>query len=205
MALYTPAAFAARDQATARELMRDFPFATLITVAGGDSHISHVPLLFDPNQGAHGTLRGHLARPNPQWRHFAQGRTTAIFHGPHAYVSPSWYANPPDNVPTWNYATVHARGRPEILRPEEGREVLEALTRRFDPELPALAEEKIAKLLAGIVAFSLPVERIEAKFKMNQNKTAADRAGVMRGLRATGFPESTQAAEWMQRHDDAAA
>lgn len=198
MPIFTPDHFRGADGATARLLMEQHPFATLVTsVAAGEPHITYVPLLLEGD-----VLRGHIARANPHWQHFAGGSTVAIFHGPHAYVSPFWYREPVDNVPTWNYAVVHAYGRPAV---EEGTDTLAQLGRlfaRFDGGRPLPTDAaKARRMVGGIVSFRMPVERIEAKYKMSQNKTAADRAGVVAGLRATGRAEDRAVADWMQAHE----
>jgi transcriptional regulator len=123
----------------------------------------------------------------------------AVFHGPHAFVSRGWYEHPADNVPTWNYAAVHVSGTPVLVDEAATRDAVDRLAARFEPpSLPPIAEEKITRLLKGVVAFRLPIARLEVKFKLSQNKGPADRAGVIAGLRATGRPEDLATAEWMQ-------
>ena len=195
MTLYIPKHFAG-DDATARKLIAEHPFAALVTAAAEDVQVTHLPLLLDDSGDA---LIGHVAKPNPHWRAFEQGETTAIFHGPHAFVSRGWYENPADNVPTWNYATVHATGRPVLADAAETRAAVERLVARFEPPtLAPIAEAKLERLLHGIVAFRMPIARLEVKFKMSQNKPPADRAGVIRGLRKAG-EDATVA--WMETHE----
>ena len=195
MSIYIPSHFAG-DEATGRGLIAGHPFATLITTAAEGPQITHLPLLLDESGTA---LIGHVARPNPHWRAFGQGETVAIFHGPHAFVSRGWYENPADNVPTWNYATVHVTGRPVLADAAGTRAAVERLAARFEPpELAPIAEVKLERLLQGIVAFRIPIARLEVKFKMSQNKPAADRAGVIRGLRAGG---ESSTADWMEFGD----
>lgn len=198
MAIYTPQPFANRDEQAALKLIRDYPFATLIThVPGAELQITYIPLLYED-----GALFGHVARPNPHWQQFGKGSTVALFHGPHAFVSPRWYEKPEDNVPTWNYAVVHVHGRPELLGGEHNRKHLEQLYARFSGgEALPTHPDKVARLLGGIVAFRMPITKLEAKFKMNQNKSAADRAGVVAGLRAGGHAEDLAVADWMQAHE----
>ena len=197
MSVYTPSHFAG-DDATGRELITRYPFATLVTSAPDGPRITHLPLLLDD---AGGVLIGHVARPNPHWQAFAQGRTVAIFHGPHAFVSRGWYRDPADNVPTWNYATVHvAAGPAHLADAAQTRAAVLALTRRFEPpELPPIQEDKLGKLLKGIVAFHLPIEKLEVKVKMSQNKPA-EIAGVLAGLRATGGADELATLQWMETH-----
>lgn len=196
MAIYTPDYFAGPDGPLARQLIADYPFATLISHADGvEPQITYLPLLLDGD-----ALLGHVARLNAHWQRFAQGGTIALFHGPHAFVSPRWYMRPADNVPTWNYAVVHVHGRPQLLDENGARSAIERLTARFDPGVATTAPEKVERLLQGIVAFRMPIARLEAKFKLNQNKSAADRDGVIAGLRANGRAEDSAVANWMQAH-----
>jgi len=196
MTVYIPRHFAG-DDATARELVADYPFAILVTAGGDGVHVTHLPLLLDTARTA---LIGHVARPNPHWQAFAQGETVAVFQGPHAFVSRGWYRDPADNVPTWNYATVHVTGRPAILDGAGARAAVERLSARFeDAALPPVHERKMGGLLNGIVAFRLPVEKLEVKFKMSQNKPA-EVAGVIAGLKATGRHDERETARWMESH-----
>lgn len=185
--MYIPASFAEQDRETLYAFIRQHAFGALVTVENGVPVASHIPFLLDAERGEHGTLVGHLARANPQWRAFA-GEALVIFAGPHGYVSPRWYAGGP-NVPTWNYAVVHAYGAPRIVE-EAGalRRVLARLIEVYEAGRPQpwcideVPPELLDKLLGAIVAFEIPVSRLEGKFKLNQNKTAADRAGVVAAL-----------------------
>src|SRR5689334_16368939 len=117
--MYIPAAFRVEDAGKLAAFMQRHSFATLITHDGSAPFASHVPMLFLAGPGEHGTLLSHVARANPQWQHFASGgEALAVFHGPHSYISPSWYQTTPA-VPTWNYATVHAYGVPAIIHEAE--------------------------------------------------------------------------------------
>jgi len=197
MSGYIPSHFAG-DDATGRELIARHPFATMVTSAPDGPRITHLPLLLDDAGGA---LIGHVARPNPHWQAFAQGRTVAIFHGPHAFVSRGWYRDPADNVPTWNYATVHvAAGPAHLADAAQTRAAVLALARRFEPPgLPPIQEDKLGKLLKGIVAFHLPIEKLEVKVKMSQNKPA-EIVGVLAGLRAAGGADELATLQWMETH-----
>ncbi len=204
MSLYTPAHFAIDARAPLARLVHDYPFATLITPAAEGPIISHVPLLFVAGCEPHGTLIGHVARANPHWQHARGVDSIAIFHGPHAYVSPSWYGDPPRMVPTWNYAAVHAHGALEIIEdPIETRQVLDALVQRFEHaraapwrfEMPARQRDA---MVGAIVAFRMRIKRLEGKFKLSQNRTPADTTRVIDGLRREGYPEADATAQWMQ-------
>jgi transcriptional regulator len=186
--MYVPAPFAERELDVLHGWLRRFPFALLVTAADGELAATHLPLLLDAAEGPQGTLYGHVARANPHWRCFdAATRALAVFSGPHAYVSPRWYERP--SVPTWNYVAVHAEGAPRVI--EDGAEV-EALLRRLtdvyegEGGFAVLPRDLVARMSRGIVAFALPIERLTGKAKLSQNKTAGDRAGVIRGLEAQG-------------------
>jgi transcriptional regulator len=195
--LYAPRHFASDDTATARALVDAHPFATLVTaVDGAEPHVSHLPMLL-----ADGALWGHLARANPHVSQFARGRSVAIFHGPHAYVSPRWYEQPGASVPTWNYATVHVSATPELLDDVAAQRVLHELTARFEAGAWSAAPSHVESLVRGIVAFRIPFERWTLKLKMSQNRTAGDRQGVVAGLAATGAPDEAAVATWMQSHE----
>lgn len=205
MSLYTPNHFIGSD-ADALALMREHSFATLITTAGAEPQITHLPLLWEEG-GAHGVLLGHMARANPQWQAFAQGHTIAVFHGPHAYISPSWYAQPAQNVPTWNYATVHVHGVPQLIEDAADKlALIDRTTALFEsgnatPWTREVSGERLDKMLGAIVAFRMPITVIEAKFKMNQNRTPADRAKVIAQLRDSTHPDLLAMADWMHKHE----
>jgi transcriptional regulator len=206
MSVYQPPAFVPQNSDAAWELVRDYPFATLITQTGDEPQISHLPLLYRSEPATRGVLIGHMARANPHWQRFAQGPTLALFHGPHAYVSPSWYLEPEVAVPTWNYAVVHVRARAElVIDREETLATVMAMTQRFESGRPEpwalqLAGARLDAMLAAIVAFRLLVERVDAKFKLSQNRNAHDRQRVAAALRDEGYAEAIATADWMQHH-----
>lgn len=201
MSIYIPSHFKSEHRDVALALMRAAPFATLITsVAGDEPHITHLPLLLLGD----GQLKGHMARANPHWQAFAEGHTVAVFHGPHAYVSPQWYVEPQREVPTWNYATVHVQGRPVLIEDEAAKlAVLDATSAAFEsgenPWQRQLDAPRLAAFLDAIVAFHIPLTRIDTKIKMNQNKSPQNRAQVIAGLRASGEPDALATAAYMQR------
>jgi transcriptional regulator len=208
MTLYTPDHFAVDDRAAIARLVHDYPFAMVVTPGSPEPFVSHLPLLLMPEGEPHGTLIGHFARANPHWRHVQDVGSLVVFHGPHAYVSPSWYGQPERMVPTWNYATVHAHGTLEIITDAvETRGVLAALIQRFEggraaPWTLRMPDRERDAMVAAIVAFRIRVTRLEGKFKLSQNRSAADRARVTAALKEEGYAEATATAEWMERYAD---
>jgi len=194
--MYLPSHFKEDRLEILHALVRAQPLATLVTLGLHGPEANHIPLEIDSTAGPHGTLRGHVARANSVWRdHPATSNVLAVFQGPHAYVSPAWYPSKqsdPRVVPTWNYAVVHAHGP---LRLIEDATWLRALVGRLTSAHEAgqsrpwkvedAPAEFIDKMLAAIVGFEVPIARIEGKWKMSQNRSAQDRAGVADGLSAS--------------------
>jgi len=205
MSVYIPRPFALRKPSQITRLVAEHPFATLVTVSALEPHVSHVPLQF-VDDGPNGTLLGHVARANPHWQHFADGPSVAVFHGPHAYVSPSWYAEPATAVPTWNYSVVHMHGLAEIMDDEsEKRALLDDMIRRYEgaraqPWKLQLEGRPLDALLGAIVGFRIRVERIDAKFKLSQNRSPEDRERVIGALRGEGYADASATAEWMEAY-----
>jgi transcriptional regulator len=200
--MYTPSYFNDEDLASLHRQIDGTRLATLVTFDETGLQASHIPLLLDPAQGTHGVLTGHLAKANPQWKTLALGtEVLVIFQGPDAYVSPSFYAAKAEHgkvVPTWNYLAVHAYGRAEVFTdPERLLRVVSGLTdkheaARAEPWAVSDApDDYIQKMLNGIVGFAIPIERLEGKRKLNQNRSAEDIAGVRKGL-ATSQDQNDQ-------------
>lgn len=195
--MYVPPHFNVADRQRLIALMQARSFAQLVTVADGEPFASHLPLLWEPEGGPPGSplgrLVGHMARANPQWRHFASGQNAlAVFAGPHAYISPSWYDSKAQ-VPTWNYAAVHAYGAPRVV--DDQAAVLALLQKLvgtyesgFDQpwRMDGLPEGHAERMSKAIVAFEMPIARLEGKWKLGQNKSAADRAGTAVALERLG-------------------
>lgn len=195
--------FQATDLATQHALVAAQPLATLVVSHQGALHVNHVPLYLEPARGPHGTLVGHVARANGLWPLLPlQG--VAVFHGPQAYVSPSWYPSKAidgKQVPTWNYATVHAHGTLTAVDDADRlRAILHTLTQANEAHRAApwgigdAPADYIDKMLRAIVGIELQVERWEGVWKVSQNRTETDRAGVVQGLRAEGSPAAADMA-----------
>jgi transcriptional regulator len=179
------------------ELIRAHPFGLLITAGPGGLVANPVPFLIDSDRGEHGTLRAHVARANPQWREFAAvEECLVVFQGAQEYITPSWYATKRETgkvVPTWNYATVHAWGRPRAiedaawLRQQIGELTASQESGRAAPwHVEDAPEDFVGMQIRAIVGIEIPIARIEGKWKVSQNRPAADRQGVVAGLRAQG-------------------
>jgi transcriptional regulator len=203
--MYVPAAFREERPQVLAEFIRHFSFGTLISLLEGELFATHIPFLLDASRGTNGTLRGHVARPNPHWRAFdsSSGQSLAVFQGAHAYISPRWYAAE-QAVPTWNYMAVHAYGTPTILADVTAvRALLSETVRTFEEPgatpwtMAHLSDDYLSSMIRGIVAFEMPIARIEGKRKMSQNRPASDRAGAIAGLEARGDPLSQAVAELM--------
>jgi transcriptional regulator len=198
--VYLPAHFTeTRPEVLAAHLER-YDFAFLISHGRAGLVASHIPVMVE-HQGPVLHLLGHLARPNPQTGDLADGaEVLTIFAGPHAYISPSWYAGGPA-VPTWNYADVHAYGRVRLIEDKEWlRQVLRRLTDRHEARnlepwrMQDLPERFLQGMLNGIVGVDIAVERLEGKFKMSQNRPAADRPRIVAALEAQGGTEAAAVA-----------
>lgn len=185
--MYIPTLFKEEQLDTLHSLMQAHNFATLITCQAGTPFATHLPFMLHAQRGPYGTLVAHMARANPQWQHFStEAEVLVIFQGPHAYITPSWYTSE-FNVPTWNYAVVHAYGTPRLIEePEKIQRMLDELVDYHEaPRTPPWTfewSERHVNLTKAIVAFELPITRLEGKFKLNQNRSAEDRAGVIQGL-----------------------
>ena len=208
MSLYVPRAFAVDDRHVLDQLIDEHPFATLVTPAASEPFVSHVPLLRENNTEGAPALIGHFARANPHWQHATGVASIAIFHGPHAYISPTWYADPAQAVPTWNLATVHVRGRLELLPdPADAERVLGALVERFEGSGEnawafAMQGRPREALVANIAAFRFAIEHVTGKFKLSQNRTPLDRRRVIDALTAVDHHEAHATAAWMRRFAD---
>jgi transcriptional regulator len=192
--MYTPKHFEVTDRALLADLMRRFSFATLVTTHEGRPLASHLPFLVYPDTGERGSLIAHMARANEQWRDFASGaEVLAIFQGDHTYITPSWYMAHP-SVPTWNYMVVHAYGVPQMIADEARvadilRTLVDTHEAGFETPWPMdLPDEYMRKMMRGIVAFEIPITRLEGKFKLSQNRPAIDQQRVIDALDAGGDP-----------------
>ena len=194
--MFVPNHFQEQRPEILHELMRARPLATLVTLSAEGLNANHVPLHLSQEPGPFGTLRGHVARENPIWQDFvADAEVLAIFHGPEAYITPSWYPSKKRTgkvVPTWNYAVVHAYGRMKVVEDAVWlRDQLEALTAQNESafaqpwHLDDAPVDFIAKLAKAIVGLEITITRLVGKWKAGQNQPREDRIGVVHGLVAS--------------------
>ena len=202
--MYLPKVFREDDPALLSEVMRRHAFATLVTVHEGVPFASHLPFLHDDTGGGGGTLWGHMARANRQWRDFGEGEVLVSFQGPDCYVSPSAYRGELQ-VPTWNYVAVHAYGRPRVLSSEELRGVLRRLSDVHEEgreprwHFDGLPGDFVDELLGELTGFAVEITRLEGKLKLSQNRDPEDRRGVLDALKGSADPEARAVAGWMDR------
>ena len=197
--MYIPAHNRVDDRETTNAFIHAYGFATVVTSDGARPFASHLPVLLDEGNG---TLRSHMARANPQWKQFKPDEELlCIFHGPHAYISPSWYVQQHD-VPTWNYSAVHVYGLPRIVDDhDELKAIVVDTTEKYESLMPqpfklTLSDEEVDRMLRGIAGFTVEIRRVEAKFKLGQNRSAEDREGTVRGLANSGHLPSVELAEF---------
>ncbi|MBE9605648.1 FMN-binding negative transcriptional regulator [Acetobacteraceae bacterium H6797] len=196
--MYTPPAFREDDPAALAAMMRETRLPSLVTATAEGLMATPLPLILAEDEGPHGTLYGHLAKANPQWKTPVLGQAMVIFQGPEAYVSPNWYAAKAAHhkvVPTWNYVTVHAYGTVEFF--EDADRLLDIVTRlttRYEAgqavpwKVSDAPPEFIRAHMRGIVGLRLEITRIDGKKKLSQNRDQADREGVAAGLAASVEP-----------------
>ncbi len=203
--MFVPTLYAETDPAVVDQFIRDHGFATLVTAAGTEPFATHIPLELVHTSDGRRVLEGHVSRANPHWRELESGaRALAIFAGPHTYVSSTWYGQ--ENVPTWNYMVVHAWGTARMVTSETAqREMLQRLARHYEPEdaapprfeVDGLSPGFYAKEVRGIVGFTIEVDRVQASFKLSQNRNPADHANVIRRLLERGDENSVAIARAM--------
>lgn len=186
--MYIPPSFNVTDLDRLHDFIEQNSFGILITHDHGAQFASHLPFLLDRQTAPNGTLIGHIARANPQWKQGNQAEVLVVFSGPHAYISPTWY-EADLVVPTWNYIAVHAYGRLTwIEEPAKLRTIVESSVATYERTQPqpwklTAPEDFVDKLLQQIVGFRIEITRLEGKWKLNQNHPLERREKVLRVLR----------------------
>jgi transcriptional regulator len=208
--MYLPELFRVEDVPQMHALMRARPFAALVSAGSSGLFASHLPTVLK-DEGAFGLIECHLARANPHWRELAEGaEALMIFQGAEGYVTPNWYPSKAEGgkvVPTWNFAVVHAYGRPEFVNDADWlRRHVTALTAQQEKDEPRpwavsdAPESFVGAMLRGIVGFRVSITRLEGKWKMSQNRTPQDREGVVKGLARRDRGDDREIAELVARH-----
>lgn len=202
--MYVPPHFAETDRAALHDFIEAHAFGLLVSQSGGVPFATHLPFLLDRNTGPHGTLIGHVARANPHWHELAGAPALAVFTGPHAYISPTWYEEEPA-VPTWNYVAVHATGRAELVDDRDAlRDIVARSVAVFEAGMPTPWRFEpdttyADRLLAQIVGFRVRIETLEGKWKLNQNHPAGRREKVIRALEVAHDENGRAVAAAMRR------
>ena len=208
--MYIPSYFDESRLPVLQEFMQRHPFAAIVANTPTGLDASHVPLVLDATRGKFGTLRGHIARANPMWRETAGGtKVLAIFQGSSHYISPNWYPSKQEDgrvVPTWNYVVVHARGSIEWFKdPAWLRGLLEVLTTLHERAYPnpwSISDapgDYLQRMLGAIVGFEIPIDEIRGQWKLSQNRSAADRVGVVSALAGHADASAQEMAALMNR------
>lgn len=201
--MYTPEAFAVSDPAKLHDFIERHSFGLLVSQVDGMPFATHLPFLLDREHGPHGILIGHMARANPQWRDIVGQHTLAVFAGPHAYISPTWY-EAENTVPTWNYTAVHVYGTVELVEDRDGLlEIVERSVNHYESSLPKpwVLDAKptfVDRLLQQVVGFRIRIDRLEGKWKLNQNHPVERREKVIRALQGQGSEDSRDVASMMK-------
>lgn len=204
--MYIPKAFHVEDQQLIRQFIARYSFATLVSTVDGRPFATHLPLLLEHTSVGDEQLLGHVARANPHWGAFdGKQEALAIFQGPHAYVSPSWYTTSPA-VPTWNYTAVHVYGVPRLIEePEAFSDLLDRLIAFYESGMPrpwpgVLPADFRTNLMRGIMGFAMDIRRIEGKFKLSQNRSEADQRAVVTQLEMSADSVARELSELTRNH-----
>jgi len=201
--VYIPEFNRQEDRSATLAFMRANPFAILVSNVGGIPFATHLPLLVDEAEDQI-LVRGHMARANAHWKSMKEDEESLIiFHGPHAYISPSLYELR-ESVPTWNYAAVHVYGEPTLFSDEAAlRETLHQMINTFESSYMAqwseLSEQYQTRMMKHIVGFEIKAKRLEAKFKLSQNRTKVEQARVIESLKQSQDSNISGVAELMQQ------
>jgi len=201
--MYSPDYNRVEDRPELVAFLRANNFPVLVTGTGGTLHASHLPVTIH-EAGSQIVIDMHMAKNNPQWKEFFDDEVLVIFSGPHAYVSPRWYADE-ERVPTWNYAAVHAYGVPAInsdrtAKAESQRRLIESLDPQWLPKHDALSQKYVDAMLNGIVNFSIPVTRLETRWKLSQNRGRKEMELIAAALEKSGDAGARALAALTRKH-----
>lgn len=197
--MYTPKNLQMTEADAIHRFISEFGFGTLLSQ---DLDATRLPLILDASQGNKGTIIGHMARANPQWKTLSGKRASVLFDGPHSYISPTWYVSRPA-VPTWNYASVQCFGVFQMLNSSDTLLAIDAVVRKYEPEvlgnITLMPTEYTDKLLKAVVGFKIEIDDIHAKEKLGQHKSIEDQQSVFAALVSSQHRSSIELAEYMKR------
>lgn len=189
--MYLPSYFSQKDEARLKKLIKQNGFVTILSFPKNEKpYINHLPIIFSNKPGEENILIGHMAKRNPQWMHFNENpESTIIVQGGQTYITPRWYKSGRD-VPTWNYAVAHLHGKIELVEKFQSQvETLNQLSNFYESLSPKPWEFELpddlnneSALRSAIISFKFKIEKIEAKFKLSQNRSPEDKAGIIEGL-----------------------
>jgi len=199
--MYIPKLYREEDRDEILDFLRKNNFPALVTYDGERPIATHLPVeVLEGEQGAL-TINAHMSRANPQWKTFSDHEALMIFQGPHTYISPRWYNHV--NVPTWNYQMIHVYGQPRILEGYDVYKVMSRLVQNHEAHseyrLETLPEDFVQKEIKGIVAFALDVTRIDAGFKLSQNRNDEDHQNIINELHKRQDESSHEVADAMKK------
>ncbi|ADO74646.1 Negative transcriptional regulator, family protein [Stigmatella aurantiaca DW4/3-1] len=202
--MYTPPHYKEERPEVLQALIHQHSFGLLISSGPHGVEATHVPFLLEVEGPGPGRLLAHLSRANPQWRHLEEaGEVLAIFSGPHAYISASWYTERTD-VPTWNYVAVHASGRARVMEGDRLRSLLDRMSRRYEQtsaapwSLEDVPEASLQAMTKGIVGIEIDITRLQGTQKLSQNRSAEDQQRVIHELKARGSQDDLALAALME-------
>jgi transcriptional regulator len=204
--MYIPKAFEVNDKQKLEEFIKANSFGILFSTNGSLPMATHLPLLFDENEGKNGCLYGHMAKANPHWRETSK-EVFVVFHGPHSYISPTWYGDP-NTVPTWNYVAVHAYGSFNVIEDKEStKKIMEDTVNYYEASMPNpwkadFSDDYVQGLMKGIVCFKIEVTKLEGKWKLNQNHSVEKQQRVVQALRKSNDQNALGIADLMEKNQD---
>jgi transcriptional regulator len=198
--MYIPKLYREDDREKILEFLRQNNFPALVTYDGGKPIATHLPVEVIEGEDGALTILGHMSRANPQWKSFGEGEVLLIFQGAHAYISLRWYNHV--NVPTWNYMMVHLYGKVRLVKGDELYSLLSRLVKKHEEQssyrLENLPAEFVQKEMNGVVGLAVDVTRIEAGYKLSQNRSDEDHANIIRELEKRGDDDSEGIAKFMR-------
>ena len=198
--MYIPKLYREEDREKILEFLKQNNFPALVTYDGEKPIATHLPVEVLENENGSLTILGHMSRANPQWRSFGEQEVLLIFQGAHTYISPRWYDHV--NVPTWNYMMVHVYGKIRLVEGEELHSLLSRLVRNHEEptvyDLESLPQDFVQKEMNGVVGFAVDVTRVDAGYKLSQNRNDGDHENIIRELQGRGDENSAAVAKSMR-------